>query len=263
MTYFIRSAGVWNITDSTHFDVREKLDARNYILQFNSFMKEYYLIEAESFLIPQKIYGSLFKNTDRIFNTFNDREKSTGILLHGEKGSGKTLLSQHLCQVGNSYNMPVIMINQPFINESGNTIEYFIKFLQKMTQSGVLLFDEFEKTFDPAAQENILLTLSGTKFNKMLFLFVANERKRISEFFFNRPERIFYKFGFNGLEPDFIKEYCEDVLINKSVIESTVNIASAFRNLNFDMLKSIVEEINRYGESPVNTNKFLNVYFNS
>lgn len=262
MTYFIKRFGDWMLTDQTQFDIREKLDPINYTLQFNSFAKEYYLSETEEFYIPNKIYGSLFKNTERIFNTFKDRPKSTGVLLHGEKGSGKTLLSQHICRYGNSIGMPVVIINEPFLSDAfGNRIEHFIKFLQLINQSCILLFDEFEKTFDAEAQENILLTLDGTKFTKMLFLFVANERGRINEYMFNRPGRIYYKFEFTGLQPDFIKEYCEDVLVDKSIVKQVINISSVFKNLNFDMLKAMVEEINRYGESPAEAIKFLNIEF--
>jgi hypothetical protein len=64
---------------------------------------------------------------------------------------------------------------------------------------------------------------------------------------------------FRGLDPDFIREYCGDNLNNKSYIESIVNITSVFSAFNFDMLKALVEEMNRYNETPQEAMRILNV----
>jgi hypothetical protein len=44
----------------------------------------------------------------------------------------------------------------------------------------------------------------------------------------------------------------------KDQIERIVSIATLFAEFNFDMLKALVEEMNRYGESPVEALKMLN-----
>jgi hypothetical protein len=74
----------------------------------------------------------------------------------------------------------------------------------------------------------------------------------------NRPGRIFYMLDFKGLDSDFIREYCEDRLDNKEYIERIVQITETFSAFNFDMLKALVEEMNRYNEPPQEAMKMLN-----
>jgi len=74
----------------------------------------------------------------------------------------------------------------------------------------------------------------------------------------NRPGRIYYMMDFKGLTQDFIIEYCQDALKNKSYIDKICNITSLFSEFNFDMLKALVEEMNRYDESPEDALIMLN-----
>jgi hypothetical protein len=74
----------------------------------------------------------------------------------------------------------------------------------------------------------------------------------------NRPGRIFYMMDFRGLDIEFIREYCEDNLNAKEYIDKICSISSLFGEFNFDMLKAMVEEMNRYNESPTDVLKLLN-----
>lgn len=74
----------------------------------------------------------------------------------------------------------------------------------------------------------------------------------------NRPGRIFYMLDFKGLEVDFIREYCEDQLRDRKQIDNVCKISTLFSQFNFDMLKALVEEMNRYGESAQEAMKMLN-----
>jgi hypothetical protein len=75
----------------------------------------------------------------------------------------------------------------------------------------------------------------------------------------NRPGRIFYFKSYEGLDENFIREYLADNLIDKSHTETFVRITSIFAKFNFDMMKAMVEEMNRYGESPKEALALLNV----
>ena len=75
----------------------------------------------------------------------------------------------------------------------------------------------------------------------------------------NRPGRIFYMIDYKGLDVNFIREYCEDNLKNKQHIDSIANISTIFDAFNFDMLKALVEEMNRYNETPQEALRMLNV----
>ena len=57
---------------------------------------------------------------------------------------------------------------------------------------------------------------------------------------------------------EFITEYCNDNLNAKEHITAITRVAMLFDQFNFDMLKALVEEMNRYGESPQDALKMLN-----
>jgi hypothetical protein len=148
---------------------------------------------------------------------------------------------------------PTIVINAPWAGDKFNT------FIQTITQPCAILFDEFEKTYDERdAQEAILTLLDGVFPSKKLFLLTCNDKWRIDQHMRNRPGRIFYLIDFKGLDAEFITEYCEDNLNAKEHIPRICQIASLFGEFNFDMLKAVVEEMNRYGESPSDAMRILN-----
>ena len=64
---------------------------------------------------------------------------------------------------------------------------------------------------------------------------------------------------FHGLDQDFVIEYCEDSLNNKEYIPAVAATSALFPSFNFDMLKAMVEEMNRYNQSPSEVLEFLNV----
>jgi hypothetical protein len=213
----------------------------------------WFLEKVEDFTLPPKLYGDTLKNTDRILNTFLDRPNSTGVLLAGEKGSGKTLLAKNLViEAANRYGIPTIIINSPWAGDAFN------KFIQDIHQPCLILFDEFEKVYDSESQEAMLTLLDGVFPSKKLFVLTCNDRYRIDQHMRNRPGRIFYMIDFAGLGVEFIREYCEDNLINKEYIEKVVAVSSVFSQFNFDMLKALVEEMNRYDEPPTEAIKILN-----
>ena len=52
---------------------------------------------------------------------------------------------------------------------------------------------------------------------------------------------------------------CEDNLNDKSKISQVVAVSTVFEAMNFDMLQAMVEEMNRYEETPQEVLQYLNV----
>jgi hypothetical protein len=111
---------------------------------------------------------------------------------------------------------------------------------------------------DTNEQQAVLTLLDGVFPSKKLFVLTCNDKYRIDEHMRNRPGRIYYLLDFAGLEVDFITEYCTDNLNDKGQIESVCRVSTMFAEFNFDMLKALVEEMNRYGESAQEAMKMLN-----
>jgi hypothetical protein len=251
MSYFLKSGNTFRVSSKEAMDLHEKLPAGNYVIKQDP-MGNLYLESIENFEIKGKRYGDLTSNCDRILNTFNSRSASTGVMLAGEKGSGKSLLAKAISLAGMEQAIPTIVINAPWTGDKFNS------FIQSIEQPTIILFDEFEKVYPSEEQEHILTLLDGVFPSKKLFILTCNDKWRVDTHMRNRPGRIFYMLDFKGLTQDFIIEYCNDNLNNKDHIKKICNIASLFSEFNFDMLKALVEEMNRYNETPEDALRMLN-----
>ena len=248
----MKSGTRFNVSTKEAMDLHEKLPAGNYTVKFDKMAGCFYLEAIDSFELKGKVYGDTLRNTDRILNTFADRTASTGIMLTGEKGSGKTLLAKMLAVKSAEQGIPTIVINEPWCGEGFNS------FMQMIEQPTVILFDEFEKVYDKDDQEKMLTLLDGVYPSKKLFILTCNDKWRVDSHMRNRPGRIFYMLNFKGLDQEFVIEYCMDNLRNKQHIEGVCRVAAMFDQFNFDMLKALVEEMNRYSESAGQAMKMLN-----
>jgi hypothetical protein len=252
MAYFLKSGNTFTVSSKEAMDLHDFLPAGNYVVKQNPMNKQFYLEEIDSFEIKGKLYGNTTRHADRILHTFTDRGSSTGVMLTGEKGSGKTLLTKKISILAAEQGIPTIVINAPWCGDNFNS------FMQNIDQPCVILFDEFEKVYSKEEQEAILTLLDGVYPSKKLFLLTCNDKWRVDQHMRNRPGRIFYMIDFKGLDVDFVREYCEDNLLNKNHIQAVCNLSTIFNQFNFDMLKAMVEDMNRYDETPQEVIRLLN-----
>lgn len=240
-------------TNEDDLNLQYDLPGETFIIKENPQTGELYFEQITTdYEFAHRIYGKTVRHANRIMATFEDRPASTGIALVGEKGSGKTMLARLLSKMGSEKKYPTIVINQPFVGEKFN------KLIQDVKQPCIVLFDEFEKVYDPEKQEQVLTLLDGVFPSKKMFILTSNDASRIDLHMRNRPGRIFYMLDFTGVDEDQIREYCTANLGNKEHVEEIVKISKLFSKFNFDMMKAMVEEMNRYNEDPHEVMEMLN-----
>lgn len=251
-THYLKRGNTFEISNQAKLNLHPSLPPANYVVK--QFVDgKYYLDQIEDFNINHKLYGNIESQAHRILQTFNDRPATTGVMLTGEKGSGKTLLAKKISLLAAEQNMPTLIINTAFHGDDFNS------FLQTITQPTVILFDEFEKVYDRHEQEAVLTLFDGVFPSKKLFVITCNDKYRINDNMNNRPGRMYYMLDFTGLNTEFIREYCKDNLKNQTHIDSVCRLSVLFEHFNFDMLKALVEEMNRYGETPQQAVAMLNI----
>lgn len=207
----------------------------------------------EPYPLPKKIYGDPKKRMKRIFKAWESRGKNTGVLLSGLKGSGKSLLLKMCCNRGLKQELPV------FIIDSAVGIGAKFEVLRKVEQRGIILFDEFEKTFsDPHAQAECLSFLDGLDSSNFLILFSVNTL-RINENLLHRPGRIYYHYNYTGLQGDVIEEILEDNLKDEDQIDDTLDALETVEDVSFDVVTSLVHEMNTFKCDAYTALRHLNI----
>ena len=257
MTKYIIKGSMLFPTQDANLVTIDKLEPRNYTVEFDM-EQGFYLQKAEAFSNPSKIYGNVLEQTERFVTTFMDRTKNTGILLAGDKGSGKTLLSREVCMfAARKFGVPTLIVNTGFHGNGFNT------FISQIDQKVIVLFDEFEKTYkregDGDAQEKVLTLFDGTISSNTMYLLTVNDTSKISEHMYNRPGRIFYRLDFGTLHETVMKDYVRDNLKDESKHEPTITALGYFETLNFDMVAALVEEMNRYGGTAKDALTIMNI----
>ena len=253
MAKYFKDKNIIRVAPDHATEILDNLPCNIYSLQFNP-LQGFYLEEVEAFNLPDKIYGSVEKDAVKILKTYAHRSNvNTGALLSGEKGSGKTMSARLLSKLCADMDIPTIIINTDFEQD-------FCKFICDINQKCLVLFDEFEKTFLKDESQNKLLTLfDGTYSSNKLILLTANNLYKVSEFFLNRPGRIYYHIKYDTVEEEFIREYCAENLNNISYVESIVNLSKIINKFTFDMLQAIVCDCNLHKQSPKEVYEMLNI----
>lgn len=215
----------------------------------------YFLTKTSEFKFPSKIYGDL-SIVDRCIKTYENKKRNVGILLSGLKGGGKTITAKLLATKANK---PIINISAPYSGPG------FIDFITDPILGDCVIFlDEYEKTYcnnkrdSDDGNDSLLSLLDGPYETHHLFIFTVNQTS-INSNLINRPSRILYSKEYQGLSQEDVVEIAEDKLEDKTFMEDLVITCNKIYQLSFDILISIIEEVNRFHEPASKCIEYMNL----
>ena len=219
----------------------DQLPPKTYRVDYDPDTRTFSLLEAHDFEIPEtKIYGQHLDKVKKVLNAMDKMNRNLGVILSGDKGIGKSLFSKCLGLKARKKGIPVILVNE--YNEG------IANFLEEIEQTVMILFDEYDKTFNDKkynCQAEMLSLFDGVSAGKKLFEITCNEIQSLSQYLINRPGRFHYHFRFLYPTADEIRDYMEDKLDKQYYDEIENVIAFSVRmNLNYDCLRSIAFELN-------------------
>lgn len=225
--------------------VYDQLPSQAYVVRFSE-RRGFYLERYCNINISEsKIYGTHDSKVEKVLRSFSQMNRSLGVILSGEKGTGKSLFAKLLASKVINQCMPVIIID--------SYIPGIASYIESIEQEAMILFDEFDKTFgeiktpegQTSPQSSLLSLFDGLSGGKKLYVITCNNLNKLSEYFINRPGRFHYHLRFGYPSSDEIRQYLKDKLIPEyyEEIESVVEFASKI-DLNYDCLRSIAFELN-------------------
>lgn len=193
------------------------------------------------------------KFVNKVLNHFKATPKpTTGVILSGLKGSGKTVMSKIIALESN---LPIIIVDSTFPTRNLD------KFFSKFTETKVcVIFDEIDKNERFWNTEDLLGFLDGIKStSKKLVLFTCNIDSRINEFVIDRCSRIRYHKTFEALSRENVDAILKNY-INKNIDEMTDFIMNSFKVVSYDNVVAFAEEyIGNQEETYENLVRDLNI----
>lgn len=235
----IQSGNTFRIYDNS-MKTFDQLPPNAYLVNFSD-KTGFFLTLYSNIDIKEKVYGIHEAKVNKTLRSFEQFDRNLGVILSGDKGIGKSLFSKMLAQRGIEAGYPLIIANEyiPGIGEYLNSIE----------QEVMVLFDEFDKTFqkrgDCDPQAEMLTLFDGIAQGKKLFIVTCNDLRGLNSFLVNRPGRFHYHLRFEYPNAEAIREYLTDALDEQyhHEIQAVISFAGKV-DLNYDCLRAIAFELN-------------------
>ncbi len=222
----------------------ELVPGKIYDLLFESYENYSYLKENGSLNMPEKIYETEedTKFMERVLSFHNSKYNNgnTGVLLSGDKGTGKSMLAKRIALKSN---LPIIIV------DSNYPLWQITKFFKDIKTETCIILDEIEKNPRIWPSIDLLTFLDGVQdTGKKIVLMTCNKTDDLDDNLFDRCSRIRYyrKYKANANEI-FIENMIEDKGIKAN--PALIKFIMRFKVKSFDNINSFLDEYKLYLES--------------
>lgn len=192
--------------------------------------------KSESFTLPPRLYGDHSEWRDSVIRDYEATSDNMGALANGLAGSGKSLLSEAVCNELLAKGYPVIIVTAPIPADIIKNV------LLAIGGNCVVYFDEFGKVYDKHEDRGRMLPLfSDTTIKHVLFIVTSNYSHEFAFQMLNRPGRFRYHFRFAGVTQAVADDLYNEFQIGKAMRE-VLNEYVERNKVSFDIMRTIVAE---------------------
>lgn len=238
-----------NFRQYSKADDTETLPVGIYELTYDAMGALYLDKQKDIYEFPYKLYGS-DSFPERVIKTYKGTIGNLGIILSGIKGTGKTVQAKQICNLSG---LPVILVTSDY-NQGLDLATY----LNTINQDVVVMIDEYEKVFKKS--EGLLSVMDGANASNYRRLFVLTMNSTmVADALLDRPSRVHYLKKFRNLDVTVIREIMDDLLEHKEFSAEIVDYLQSLSIVTIDIVKTVIEEVNRFKESPRHFKDILNI----
>lgn len=213
----------------------ELVAGKVYTLTTDGYGDSLFLKEDSDFKMPDKYYQSAADKrfVNKVITTFKNTEKlTTGVLLSGIKGSGKTLMAKHIASLSE---VPIIVVDKKV---RAGEIEGFFS---RISIDTCVIFDELDKYWSTSY---LLGFFDGVKpTGKKLVICTCNDEDEVSDYLNDRCSRIRYKRTFESLGVDAVLGILSDILDEDKAIEAAAFISDNIDVVSYDNIIVFGDEV--------------------
>lgn len=208
----------------------------------------------DNFEFPFKVYSACDHIINRIITFWTANNATLGVLLNGLRGAGKSMTAQLLANtLIKDRDLPVLVVKDPVPLQA---------IFDAVQQDIVVIFDEFEKTHNKEAQQDLLSTIDGMSRSKhnRLIIFTTNTTT-IDENFKDRPSRIHYQFEFQRVADEIVEGLIDDSLpVDLHHFKGEIfDFLHSRQICTIDIVKAVIAEVRTFRESPLQFEEMLNI----
>lgn len=171
---------------------------------------------------------------NQVMHDYKHSDAPFGVLLTGNKGSGKTSVSECISKLFFDLGHPTI-----FIDEKLDPSD--LRAVVKRIGRGIVFIDEFEKLYDRKEQDGLLTMFSDKSLKGVLFIVTYNDANAATPMINNRPGRFRYQLKFHNVDVDIADEITNVIEPRLPTLAYAIR-SSALINVKFnvDVIMSIV-----------------------
>jgi len=219
-------------------DMTTRLEPGEYEIKFNG--ENFFIRERSTEVNPTSdVTQTALDRSNMIYSAFLSRKgESTGAILHGIHGGGKTLISELITINAIKDEIPVIHVNEYVIGD-------FMRDVISTVGRCVLVFDEIDRTHGPSQLNKLTSFFSDSSIKDTLFILTTNNVEKLPAVFNDRPGRFLFKMAFDGCTLEDLSVLTFSPRYEKvqwaSGINDFLGIYTSVVRPSYDVLKAVMD----------------------